>query len=445
MSIDNDSDHHARWQRIATHPLGGDDIRFAARVAQANGWTLDEAHAAIVEYRRFAFLACLGEEVTPSKAVDAVWHEHLVHTRDYWLEFCPRALGMPLHHAPGGAPEDEARFATQYERTLRAYEQWFGAPPPRWWPQRRAVPKPRSAAPVAFALAALPAFALAAVQPANPLDWTGPEFLTLYLALLIGLTVFAFVLRGVLRRAGAARANAGKLGVLDTAYLAGGAARCVDAAVAELHERGALHWNAGTHLFEKRPPRQALDAQLQSAADALASSLDTGTTWTGRIRADLERRGLWHRGEDLRRTGLWATMPLWLLLGFGLAKIAVGVQRERPVTALAMLCAITFVLALFLIFQRPGATGAGRAALERRRAEHRASGRTNGTGIGLAVALGGTALLADTALAGYHDLRRPTGSSSSDSGSSSSSDSSSDSGDSGGGSSCGGCGGGGGD
>jgi uncharacterized membrane protein YgcG len=131
---------------------------------------------------------------------------------------------------------------------------------------------------------------------------------------------------------------------------------------------------------------------------------------------------------------------------FGLAKIVIGVQRDRPVTALAILCAIVAVVALvYWLGSSAVPTRAGKIALERQRAVHRAEKSGRGIGdIGLAVALGGTALLADTALAGYHQMRAPPTSSSSDSSSSSSSDSSSDSGDSGGGSSCGGCGGGGG-
>ncbi|MFN7741158.1 MAG: glycine-rich domain-containing protein [Cyanobacteriota bacterium] len=58
------------------------------------------------EYRRFLFLAMqAGHPVSPSRPVDLAWHQHLLDTRSYWQEFCPRVLGRPLHHTPsrGGA------------------------------------------------------------------------------------------------------------------------------------------------------------------------------------------------------------------------------------------------------------------------------------------------------------------------------------------------------
>jgi uncharacterized protein (TIGR04222 family) len=167
---------------------------------------------------------------------------------------------------------------------------------------------------------------------------------------------------------------------------------------------------------------------------------------TQRVREGLERRGLFQRAEDARGIGRKTALPAALLLAFGLAKIAIGVQRDRPVTALVILCAIVaFVALVYWLGNSAVPTRAGKIALDRQRAAHRAAVSGRGMGdVGLAVAFGGTLLLANTALAGYHQMRAPSSSSDSDSGSSSNSDSSSDSGDSGGGSSCGGCGGGGG-
>ena len=137
-------------------------------------------------------------------------------------------------------------------------------------------------------------------------------------------------------------------------------------------------------------------------------------------------------------------LPATALLGFGLAKIAIGLQREKPVTMLVILCAVTAISALVQAFRAPRPTRAGERALARKQAERRAQ-RNAFDDIGLAVALGGTSLLAGTALAGYHEQRTPSSSSSDSSSSSGSDSSSSDSGGSSCGSSCGGCGGGGGD
>lgn len=100
------------------------------------GWTRDFALGAIEQYRRFCFLACISPTpVTPSEEVDAVWHLHLLYTRDYWEVFCPNVLNRDFHHGPTqGGKDEEDRFYTQYARTLILYQYWFGAPPIQYWP-----------------------------------------------------------------------------------------------------------------------------------------------------------------------------------------------------------------------------------------------------------------------------------------------------------------------
>jgi hypothetical protein len=53
----------------------------------------------------------------PSRAVDDLWHEFVLHTRDY-AAGCEAALGRPLHHVPDG-PVVEAGAA--HERLARTY------------------------------------------------------------------------------------------------------------------------------------------------------------------------------------------------------------------------------------------------------------------------------------------------------------------------------------
>ena len=122
------------WQRLADHPIGpeGAVLSFAARLARENRWDAGHSDRVIAEYKRFCYLAITaGHEVTPSDAVDQVWHLHLTYSRDYWGVFCPHVLGADLHHGPtaGGATE-KARYYEQYAATLDAYEDAFGAPPP---------------------------------------------------------------------------------------------------------------------------------------------------------------------------------------------------------------------------------------------------------------------------------------------------------------------------
>lgn len=463
----------ARWQAIESHAIGGvANDAFRSRLAREQAWSAGEAAQAIVEYRRFCFVARVaGHEATPSEEVDAVWHLHLLHTRDYWQHFCPQALGAELHHGPTRGAVDAARFREQYAMTLQAYERYFGPPPARWWPDahvrfaRRApvraydparhwlLPRPRWPRPLralGAALAAMFAPAASAALPANPLDWNGGDFLLPFtscmaLALLAGL-----VLRGILKSTLAGPATGGSaLTTWETAWLAGGAPRVIDAGVAELHRLGRFDVDASGRPLAIGAGRE-LDEPLRSIHEAVAqqgrvpSILGQATPRLGAIRESLVRRGLWFDAATASRIALLSALPWVLLLGLGLAKIAVGLSRDKPVLFLAVLCVLCAIAALVSSLKRPGATPAGAALLRQSKKRHATLARApRAEQLALAVALMGTGVLAGTALAAWHEARHPP-SSGGDGGSSSSDSSDSSSGD-GGGSGCGGCGGGGGD
>ena len=85
--------------------------------------------------------------MTPSDAVDQVWHLHLTYSADYWQAFCPDVLGRPLHHGPtAGGSAEQARYFEQYAQTLRSYERVFGSPPADIWPSayQRLIVDPRA-------------------------------------------------------------------------------------------------------------------------------------------------------------------------------------------------------------------------------------------------------------------------------------------------------------
>jgi hypothetical protein len=98
----------------------------------------------VLEGLRQFFLACLAAEGhrvarhvgMPSVAVDEAWHEFILMTRRY-EEFCNRAFGRYLHHAPAGQtqePEDKSLANTLHQ--LRS-----GCPDPAaGWAMLGAVP-----------------------------------------------------------------------------------------------------------------------------------------------------------------------------------------------------------------------------------------------------------------------------------------------------------------
>ena len=138
----------ALWARIAAHDFDPPvPFSFTARLARDQRWRPRFARGAIEEYRRFCFLcvAC-PEQATPSEAVDAVWHQHLTYSRDYWEVWCANVLCRRLHHEPTkGGPAEDTRFRAQYAATLACYETYFGPPPEAYWPGtvRRFAPPAR--------------------------------------------------------------------------------------------------------------------------------------------------------------------------------------------------------------------------------------------------------------------------------------------------------------
>lgn len=115
------------------------DKPLTSRLGRALAIGDDEVGAALLEYLRFTYLArTTPGGATPSKAVDEIWHTHLLFTRSY-ADFCLAAFGTHLHHEPGEGGADEDRLRNAYLRTLERYAAEFGEPPARWWP-RPAVP-----------------------------------------------------------------------------------------------------------------------------------------------------------------------------------------------------------------------------------------------------------------------------------------------------------------
>lgn len=128
------------YERIADFVIDDEDaeLSFADRLALENGWAPEFAQRAILEYKKFVFLAMeAGHAVTPSDEVDQVWHLHLTYSKSYWDRFCKEVLPRPLHHCPtvGGLAETE-KFRLQYQQTLESYKKFFGkAPAKDLWPK----------------------------------------------------------------------------------------------------------------------------------------------------------------------------------------------------------------------------------------------------------------------------------------------------------------------
>ena len=474
------ANHAACWSRIGEH-LGSRQgaLDLAAILVRKFRWPRDYAEAAVEEYRRFCFLAaCSGHAVSPSAEVDEVWHLHLHYTRDYWETFCPQVLRMSLHHEPGGRSRTQDRqFRDQYADTLASYQRFFGAPPESFWPgnvrrfdapprfhvvdreqvlvlRRPRLPRRRAMAIAAglFVTLTLGLVPAAFALPLNPLDWDGTSFLKLYLLLCLGALVAGGAMRRLMR--GGGETSTVSLTPYETAYLAGGAPRVLDAAVADLLARGAATWEPSSNTIQVTANPNRLPMPLNDIANLLRTTPDPSRALRmvdpvlGPLRQNLQHRRLILDDDGARALGTSASMPALLVAAFGAAKVGIGLMRDRPVGFLVALAVMMLVAGLLFRRVNSRITRAGKKTLLRARIDHAAATRApRPQDMAIAVALIGTTVLAGTAFAAYHDHRLPRDSGGGGDGGSSGSDSSSSGSDSGGdsgGSGCGGCGGGGG-
>jgi hypothetical protein len=127
--------NNAMWQRALDYPIDNihSEYGFGTRLASENYWTINFTQRAILEYRKFMFLAANSDlMVSPSPVVDVVWHEHLTFTQSYH-EFCD-ILGKQIQHVPSTRDsQDVERFRLARERTIKLYEPFFGEQPKDVW------------------------------------------------------------------------------------------------------------------------------------------------------------------------------------------------------------------------------------------------------------------------------------------------------------------------
>ena len=135
MAVQRTTDQDALLERIHQHLAELDaKFRFANRLSKENSWSLGFTYEVINEYAKFLFLAKeSGQLVVPPFIIDQAWHLHLLYTEAYWTDFCPKVLGMSLHHVPATKSKKEAALLEDATaQTLLSYRKFFGEPHPLW-------------------------------------------------------------------------------------------------------------------------------------------------------------------------------------------------------------------------------------------------------------------------------------------------------------------------
>lgn len=465
-------------QRILAYDFdGGEPVAypFARKLARQAGWSDEYAARAILEYKRYMYLAATRETpVCPSEPVDKVWHQHLTYTRSYWQDFCKGVLGTEVHHEPstGGGAED-AKHWEMYEATLDAYRQAFGAEPPDdIWPpvearfsgmklQPAAVWGPGRIALAAAAAAVGLMLISSHLGSTDPFQLEGIRFLGVLIPAMIAASFIGQLLKTYVANAAIrAKLSPSSLDWADAAYLAGGPSRLTLATVAHLVGRKAVRVDPAAEALVPGERTPAAASPVERAVlrslpltpkdlepGSRARSLEAATAAAYEPRAgELLRQSLLIGEEAAAAAKRWSVLPMAaVLLGLGLPRLLNGLDRGKPVFFLAIIMIAGLVICA-VNFMRPRhkpASVYGLAALKQLRTDMKNRPATAAT-IGLAVGLAGASALADTSMNEIMQLRTFMPKQTSDS-SSSSDSGSSGGGDSGGGSGCGGCGGGGGD
>ena len=111
--------HPELWQSILEFNLDEpiSEYGFSTRLADENMWTKNFTQEAILEYKKFMYLAAISDAmVSPSEIVDKVWHEHLVFTQSY-QELC-NLIGKQIQHVPSTQNKaDQQKFIQAKKRT----------------------------------------------------------------------------------------------------------------------------------------------------------------------------------------------------------------------------------------------------------------------------------------------------------------------------------------
>jgi uncharacterized protein (TIGR04222 family) len=317
-------------------------------------------------------------------------------------------LGRALHHAPtNGGAEEQAKFIDLYNQTLASYRRLLGEPPRNIWPPAEVrfgedlhqvsvntrkywiVPKPRwphtSSVSHGASLGVLGMVGLPlAASTWNPLDWGGPKFLVAYVVWAITAAFLALVVRLLLAPRSDALdvATVSSLDPYEVAVLAGGRERAVHAAFASMVHAGTLRImteqtsklgrirRTTTTIGQGKPlppgsPRmeRALYDAAAMPAKNFAPLRSAGLQVAKDLVDSLKERELLQAGLPPFHCVLAAAIMAAPLL-LGLAKIAVGVSRGRPVAYLALLCAATAIAALVFLFVRSPLSARGKAALD---------------------------------------------------------------------------------
>lgn len=124
---------------ISTRSISGENAIWAMDLSmicmklqnhhEGEGWTEKQCLEAAKEYRRYLKLKLLypNENIVPNRAIDTLWHYHILDTAAYYKD-CMAIFGKILHHYPYfgmHGEKDAENFFNSFDRTKYLYEKTF--------------------------------------------------------------------------------------------------------------------------------------------------------------------------------------------------------------------------------------------------------------------------------------------------------------------------------
>jgi uncharacterized protein (TIGR04222 family) len=207
------------------------------------------------------------------------------------------------------------------------------------------------------------------------LDMRGPDFLGFYLlmasAALFVSFVIALVLPRVVWRGDVDRVEevAAGLSPFDAAYLVGGLQRLMETAVTSLYRQKSIKPNKQGALSVSAAPKTVTDEVERDVyaairARGLREDIKKAAAFRGLVIRDrLTRDGMLLTHGQRWMARLVVALPLAAVLLLGIAKLGVGLSRDKPIGFLVVLCIFTGV-AMVLVPWLVRKTGFGFAVVK---------------------------------------------------------------------------------
>jgi hypothetical protein len=367
----------ALWNTILDFNLDQSltEYGFSERLQYENYWTTSFAQQAIIEYKKFMYLAAVSNEmVSPSEIIDVVWHQHLLFSASY-DKLCS-LIGKKILHVPSThESSDVQKFKEARKRTTILYLQSFGDQPAQFWvypdmtsslnmePSRFSIQKIAMGGLIMFLLLLIVEFlTLSTIYT----KINNPYFLLAYLSIAMIMGVFVHyqnkrTLRGIIK-AWPEDAFISNFSPIELIYLkTGKIEQVIHGVVNQLVVDGKLR------IFRNQTLGVAEHSNLKSAAELtavnavhlyqkitypyLVSTLKTKPAYRKTINMIDEFERYILESNDFIDVFKINLLIILTFLSFGFSRVAIGHFRDRPILLISGVMIVLSIAGIFYLIK----------------------------------------------------------------------------------------------